>query len=683
MQYFAEKEETIVRISKKSEKAVLSLVLVMAILISVIACTIVVRAEGNTDLAATGADNYYLWGLATNDPDFGSMSSPTGSFSYDGTKGYYYYDLSMSGSGDYCFVVSKVRDSGANAVKSPAVGGVQNAGKYYLSQGNYHGYACMHIWNPSGDAVRIYFTSENAGLNCIAQSEAGDVNPTTQTPTSQNPTSAPPVTTGYVYCKNTAGWGAVKAYMWSTGASDQNTAWPGATMENIGNNVWRYQVSGSYANIIFNDGTENNKTDDMSFPGVGKIYDNSTGSWSTYSGTTDPTTQTPTSAPPTTQTPTTQNPTTAPPSGKLIVYCENEANWSTVNAYMWNSDTDSNSGWPGVKMTNISGKIWQYTLPKNFKNIIFSESGNNQTPDLTFPGSGYIYNNKTNTWSIYDTSPLQVQSFGTDLEAPQYAGVGITLTASATGQGTVYYKFSVNNTVLKDYSTANKVLWTPTSAGTYTLAYEFKDSQGNTNKRTKSYQVTDGSSSSAPFIKNVTPANGKQIKKSSACNITVSAGGGNTGTKLLFYKYTVKDASGNVINVPYYTKKATYTFTPTALGKYTVTVSVQGSDNATIERDYVYDSVSTVTEPTDATAPIINPTTVTPTSGGPGDTTKVGDADMDGDVTVLDATRIQRVLADLETIIDRIAADTDHDGDTTILDATRIQRFLADLIDKL
>lgn len=57
-----------------------------------------------------------------------------------------------------------------------------------------------------------------------------------------------------------------------------------------------------------------------------------------------------------------------------------------------------------------------------------------------------------------------------------------------------------------------------------------------------------------------------------------------------------------------------------------------------------------------------------------------GDADMDGSVTVLDATRIQRVLAELETEIDLEAADVTGDG-LDILDATRVQRYVADFND--
>lgn len=61
-----------------------------------------------------------------------------------------------------------------------------------------------------------------------------------------------------------------------------------------------------------------------------------------------------------------------------------------------------------------------------------------------------------------------------------------------------------------------------------------------------------------------------------------------------------------------------------------------------------------------------------------------GDADMDGDLTILDATCIQRFLADLigGSELNLSACDFDNDGDVTIIDATAIQRRLAGL-DKL
>ena len=64
----------------------------------------------------------------------------------------------------------------------------------------------------------------------------------------------------------------------------------------------------------------------------------------------------------------------------------------------------------------------------------------------------------------------------------------------------------------------------------------------------------------------------------------------------------------------------------------------------------------------------------------PGPSYIVGDADTEGTITILDATAIQRTLANLPvTAFDAKAADADEDGDLTILDATAIQRHLAAL----
>ena len=58
----------------------------------------------------------------------------------------------------------------------------------------------------------------------------------------------------------------------------------------------------------------------------------------------------------------------------------------------------------------------------------------------------------------------------------------------------------------------------------------------------------------------------------------------------------------------------------------------------------------------------------------------LGDADGDKDVSILDATAIQRNLAGLPTeFFDAKAADADEDGEVMILDATAIQRHLAGL----
>lgn len=62
-----------------------------------------------------------------------------------------------------------------------------------------------------------------------------------------------------------------------------------------------------------------------------------------------------------------------------------------------------------------------------------------------------------------------------------------------------------------------------------------------------------------------------------------------------------------------------------------------------------------------------------------------GDADMDGEVSIMDATAIQLHIASLEKLSDlgAVAADVDDDGDISILDATQIQLFIADIVEKL
>ena len=58
----------------------------------------------------------------------------------------------------------------------------------------------------------------------------------------------------------------------------------------------------------------------------------------------------------------------------------------------------------------------------------------------------------------------------------------------------------------------------------------------------------------------------------------------------------------------------------------------------------------------------------------------LGDSDCDGELTILDATAIQRFLVGYQPkSFSEKAADSDRDGEVTILDATSIQRFLASL----
>lgn len=118
---------------------------------------------------------------------------------------------------------------------------------------------------------------------------------------------------------------------------------------------------------------------------------------------------------PTTQ-PTTQpsiQPTVTPsetPVTDNIIYMKNEAGWSDVYCYMWNSSSDTNGSWPGTKMTYMGDNVWTYKAAKDFQNVIFTNGSGTQTGDMTSPGNGYIYNNKTGSWSKYSNTSTETPS---------------------------------------------------------------------------------------------------------------------------------------------------------------------------------------------------------------------------------------------------------------------------------
>ena len=345
-----------------------------------------------------------------------------------------------------------------------------------------------------------------------------------------------------------------------------------------------------------------------------------------------------------------------------------------------------------------------YTAKKKYAKCIFN-NGNDQTDDLT-ANYGQIYDRSTKQWSPYDVNDLRITSFTADPASDVYTGSEVTLTAEAASKSSsnVFYKFSVTNasggsSVVSDFSTAKSVSWTPTAAGSYTVTLDVKDDAGNDNSRTLSLTVAPDTGVTNPIIKKVTPANLNLIKMGSTATVSVTAGGGQTGTNLLFYKYVVTDPNG-VPNVPYYTLNNTYQFKPSMKGNYTVDVFVQASDNSTISKTYTYTStdgnIPTPTEPVTQPQPTTQkpttttpvPTTVPATTSAPTPTVapttspsgyRFGDANQDGDVNIMDVTYIQKhcaEYADARTI-DLSLADINRDGIMTVSDATALQYILA------
>lgn len=497
-----------------------------------------------------------------------------------------------------------------------------------------------------------------------------------------------------VYFDNSVtNWSTVYCYLWS---DNGNNGWPGVPMTNIEGDIWAYTLNGSYNKVIFDEGDGKQQSADLDYPGPGKVgkptsnVDKFQVSWSDYSGSAT----VPASATQATQSQT----STTPVASAGSVYCQNDAGWSKVCCYMWNSADDKNAEWPGVKMTELGDGVWEYNYTKNYANVIFNVgSSDNQTGDLVFPGNSQIYNNKTNTWEPYSSSPVKITALTTDIKSPAYTTCSIKITAAATSsEGDLTYKFTVNDTVVADGSSSS-VVWTPTSAGDYTIKVDVTDTAGNTNTRSISYKIEDANYLESAFIKAFSNSLGTtvQIKKNTPITFTLDALGGVVGTNLLFYKYVITDPDGSN-NTAYYTLNNTYTYTPTKLGVYTIKAFVQNSINDTINQTYTYNCVDTIDETPDTTLPSVTTPSIAPTTKptqSPTQATtekstvpstssadiKLGDVNGDGEINVEDCTLIQKHVASL-TIIDTTNADTDKDGRITVKDATVIQKYICCII---
>ena len=404
---------------------------------------------------------------------------------------------------------------------------------------------------------------------------------------------------GTVYCENAAGWGEVYCYMWTDGAGN-NAEWPGVKMTKGDGNLWSYNVSGDWNMIIFNAGMNQAQTDDMSYPAGGNCFNNSNSGWTTVDGPEFPVDPNPTNP----------GPVNPPVNNGGKVYFKDAQGWGNIHVYMWNSDSDKNAAWPGEKATSLGEGVYEYTVKKSYSKIIFNNGSDAaQTDDLTYPGEGQIYDSGTNTWGLFDTSKLHIKSFTADVESPQYTGVKINFTAVAGGgEGDLSYKFSVGNTAISEFGSSSKASWTPTTAGSYTVKVEVKDTLGETLSKTLTFEIKDIKTEVKPVIQDVviTPSNfeGTELKKGAEATVSVTAGGGNTGTKLLFYKYTITDPAGKTANVPYFTLKNEYKFTPNTLGTYSVTTTVEGSDNSFTAKTVEYDCVNEFSKPGDLSASI-------------------------------------------------------------------------------
>ena len=206
------------------------------------------------------------------------------------------------------------------------------------------------------------------------------------------------------YIELPSGWSEPYCYAYNE-AGAVNAVWPGAKMEKVSGNTYRYEVPDSVADplVIFYGGDNSRRypadmEDGLSLEGS-MIYKN--GTWNKYEGTITPT-------PTVTVTPT---PTDIPGDGN-VAYIELPSGWNEPYCYAYNEAATKaeNAVWPGVKMEKVSGNLYKYKVPDSIPNpqIIFFGGDNSRRypadmqPGLALSGS-MIYQN--GTWGPYGATP--------------------------------------------------------------------------------------------------------------------------------------------------------------------------------------------------------------------------------------------------------------------------------------
>ncbi|MDY4079827.1 MAG: leucine-rich repeat protein [Clostridium sp.] len=170
-----------------------------------------------------------------------------------------------------------------------------------------------------------------------------------------------------------------------------------------------------------------------------------------------------------------------------------------------------------------------------------------------------------------------ISSFTASKTSPQYTGTVITLTAKATGNGTLQYRFRVgdgkgNYSTIKDYSTTNTVTWTTKSTGSKVLYVDVKDSRGQVTTKTMSYVIK--AKPVAPVISSFTTS--KVSPQYTGTSITLKAKATGNGT--LQYRFRVGDGKGNYSTIKNYSTTNTATWNANYVGTKVLCVDVKDSN---------------------------------------------------------------------------------------------------------
>ncbi|MBR3972050.1 MAG: starch-binding protein [Ruminococcus sp.] len=206
------------------------------------------------------------------------------------------------------------------------------------------------------------------------------------------------------------------------------------------------------------------------------------------------------------------------------VYVKVSSTYGTPNCYMWNSDSDKNAAWPGIKMTAEGDGVFSYTPDKAFANVIFN-NGSAQTADLTYPGANKIYIMDTGKWEVYDISSAEPTIMISKKDGSSFKTETVTVSISAKNADSAYYTVD-GGAQISFTGSADVVLGANTAVGSATTLFVSATNANGTVTSTATYTKkeasagSDSDGSTAPALDGYYSTNpGGQVGKQASITI--------------------------------------------------------------------------------------------------------------------------------------------------------------------
>ena len=199
------------------------------------------------------------------------------------------------------------------------------------------------------------------------------------------------------------------------------------------------------------------------------------------------------------------------------------------------------------------------------------------------------------------SSDLLISSFTASKASPQLSGTEVILTAKATGNGTLKYKFIIKDNktgtwaALRDYETSNTYVWKTKAIGDKTLYVDVKDESGKVIRKAINYTVTAQNLNIESFKAD------KASPQVSGTEVTLTAKATGTGT--LQYKFLIKASNGNWYLIKDYSTSNTCKWKTGLAGNKTLYVDVKDENGKVIRKSMNYTVNEKNQETTEEKAP--------------------------------------------------------------------------------